>query len=363
MADSTYRMDGHKLYWHLDRVNDWMNGKRIAPLHIDVGLSKGCNIKCHYCFGAMQGNRYKDGLDTYLDRDSLLRYVTEAGETGVRSMALIGEAEPLLNPHIYEAIIAGKRAGVDMALGTNGVLFDSGKAGAEALEYLTWLRFNISAASAEAYERLHGSPDFTTLMEKVRFCVATKRQHQLPVTIGFQMVLTPQDIDEALPLAQLAKDLGIDYLEIKHCGDTVNNDLGIYKKLDMYDQFRETLQQAEQLATEEFRVIVKWGNITRKGKRNYDYCLGAPFLLYSSGDGKLYPCGMFFSYKEAEYCLGDLTKQSFRAIIESDAYWNTMAKIRSDIKVHEECYASCKTNAINEFLYQLKNPPQHINFI
>jgi len=363
MADTTYRMDGHKLYWHLDRVNDWMNGKRIAPLHIDVGLSKGCNIRCHYCFGVVQGNRYQEGKEIFFAREPLLNYVREAGEVGVRSMAIIGEAEPLLNPHAYEAIIAGKKSGVDMALGTNGILFDTGNSGQKALEHLTWLRFNISAASQQSYQRLHNSPDFAILLEKIRFCLETKRKNNLPVTIGFQMVLTPQDIDEVLPLTRLAKELGVDYLEIKHCGDTVKNDLGIFNKLGMYDQFREILLRAEQESTDTFRVIVKWGNITRKGKRAYNCCLGAPFLLYSSGDGKLYPCGMFFSYREPEFCLGDLTRQSFKSIVESDAYWNTMKKIQTDIRVHEECYASCKTNAINEFLYTLINPPQHINFI
>lgn len=363
MADKTYRMDGHKLYWHLDRVNDWMNGKRVAPLHIDAGLSKGCNIKCHYCFGVVQGNRYNEGKNIFFAREPLLRYVKEAGEIGVKSMALIGEAEPLINPHVYEAIVVGKNSGVDMALGTNGVLFDTGKDGQMALEHLTWMRFNISAASPESYQLLHASPDFNTLIEKIKFCIDTKRKNNISVTIGFQMVLTPQDINEVLPLARLAKTLGVDYLEIKHCGDTVNNDLGIFNKLGMYDQFKDILQQAEQESSDSFKVVVKWGNINRKGKRNYNCCLGAPFLLYSSGDGKLYPCGMFFSYRENEFCLGDLTKQSFKSIIESDAYWDTMKKIQTDIKVHEECYASCKTNAINEFLYTLKTPPQHINFI
>ncbi|MCG8509879.1 MAG: iron-sulfur cluster assembly protein, partial [Rhodospirillales bacterium] len=57
----TYRMNGHKMYWHLDRVNDWVKGKRVAPIHIDVGLSKGCNIRCHYCYGVTQGNFFKKG--------------------------------------------------------------------------------------------------------------------------------------------------------------------------------------------------------------------------------------------------------------------------------------------------------------
>ncbi len=363
MNDRLYRMDGHKLYWHLDRLQAWKNGDKIAPLHIDVGLSKGCNIKCHYCFGAMQGNLYKKGRNVYFQREPLLRYMRDAGQAGVRSMALIGEAEPLVNPHVYDAIETGKKAGSDMSLGTNGVLYDTGAAGEKALEYLTWIRFNISAASGESYRRLHGSNDFNIFVQKVRFCVETKIKKNLPVTIGFQMVLTPQDVEEVLPLAALAKDIGVDYLEIKHCGDTVQNDLGIYKVLDHYDTYTEVLHRAEAQSTKDFQVIIKWNNIAQKGKRSYDYCLGAPFLLYSSGDGKLYPCGLFFSYREDEFRLGDLNQQSFTDIINSEYYWDVIKRIESDIKVHDECYASCKTNAINAFLFQLDNPPQHINFI
>ena len=363
MSDARYRMDGHKLYWHLDRVQAWHRGERIAPLHIDVGLSKGCNIKCHYCFGAMQGNLYKKGRDIFFPREPLLQYMRDAGEAGVRSMALIGEAEPLLNPHVYEAIDTGKQAGVDMALGTNGVLYDTGRAGEKALEQLTWIRFNISAASRQSYARLHGSRDFDLFLQKVKFCVRTKARKNLPVTIGFQMVLTPQDVTEVLPLTTLAKDLGVEYLEIKHCGDTVQNDLGIYQVLDCYDDFTQVLRQAEAQSSDDYKVIVKWNNISQKGQRSYDCCLGAPFLLYSSGDGKLYTCGLFFNYREAEFRLGDLTRQSFLDIVNSEKYWQIIQRIRSNVKVHEECYASCKTNAINAFLFQLKNPPRHINFI
>ena len=118
-----YLMDGHKLYWHSDRVKDCLNGKRIPPIHIDVGLSKSCNIRCQYCFGVLQGNFYKKTAKIYFPRDPLLRYMRDAGKIGVRSMALVGEGEPLLNPHVYEAIIEGSKAGVDVALGTNGIVF------------------------------------------------------------------------------------------------------------------------------------------------------------------------------------------------------------------------------------------------
>ncbi|CAG0929496.1 hypothetical protein RHDC3_01176 [Rhodocyclaceae bacterium] len=361
MADR-YLMDGHKLHWHLDRVTDWLNGGRIAPLHIDVGLSKGCTIRCSYCFGAMQGNLYERGVGIHFPREPLLRYVREAGEAGVRSMAFIGEAEPLMNPHACEAIACAKNAGVDVALGTNGILFDTGAAGEAALEQLSWLRFNISAASDDAYRRIHGSGDFATVLEKVRFCVGVKRRNRLPVTIGLQMVLTPETIDQALPLASLGKELGVDYLVIKQCSDSVDSRLGVFDRLDEYAGFAERLEAAERMGADGYQVIVKWRKVTNGGRRNYDSCLGVPFLLYSSGDGKLYPCGAFFDGSRDEFCMGDLTRHSFRAILESPAYWEVVERIKG-IDVHRECYSNCRTHAINEFLWTLRHPPEHVNFI
>ena len=355
-------MEGCKLLWHLDRVVEWQQGERIAPLHIDVGLSKGCNIRCEYCFGAMQGNLYKKGTNISFPREPLLNYMREAGEFGVRSMAFIGEGEPLLNPAVYEAIVTGKKAGVDMALGTNGVLLDTGRAGEEALEHLTWIRFNLSTASDVGYRKIHGSKEYATLLEKVQFAVDTKHMRHSRLTVGLQMVLTPNNVHEAMPLAKLGHELGVDYLVIKQCSDAQDNTLGIYDQLGSYGSFEELLQEAESQSTDGYKVIVKWNMIGNRGKRNYDRCLAPPFLLYSSGDGKLYPCGMFFDRFEDEYRLGDLTKQSFKEIIYGNRYRDVVDKV-AQLDVHTFCYSNCRSHFVNDFLWKTQNPPQHINFI
>ena len=356
-----YRMDGHKMLWHLDRVLAWQNGERIAPLSIDAGLSKGCNIQCEYCFGQMQGNGYKDKAKIVFPREALLEYMRSAGKMGVRSIALIGEGEPTLNPAIYDAIVEGKKAGVDMSLGTNGVLFDKGDKGIEALKNLTWIRFNISAASKEAYQKIHNSPMFDTVIDKIAFCVDTKNSMNLKTTIGLQMVLTPNNANQVVPLAKLGKELGVDYFVVKQCSDSKDNTLGIYENLGEYKDFTEMLKAAEAISTDNYNVIIKWAHITNEGHRNYKNCIGAPFFLYSSGDGKIYPCGMFFDYKEEEYRLGDLTKQTFEEIIKSDHYWEVMDKV-AHIDT-DTCYTNCRTHMINEFAWQIKNPPEHINFV
>jgi len=364
-VNDIYRMQGHKLHWHLDRVVEWQQGKRIAPLHIDVGLSRGCNIKCHYCYGALQGNAFKKGMENFLPKDILINYVEDAAKMGVRSMALIGEAEPLANPHVYDAIIAGKKAGIDMSLGTNGILYDTSEKGVEALECLEWIRFNISAASHESYRKIHGSNEFATAVKKIKFCVDVKRKKNLKTTIGLQMVLTPKDLSEALPLAKLGKELGVDYLVIKQCSDDTENFLGIYDQLDTYksEKFQAELKVAEAQSTKDYKVIVKWNQITNEGKRGYSQCHGAPFLLYSTGDGRIYSCGDFFDKKSEEMLLGNLYEDRFADIIQSDRYWKIMEKVLKTIDCQKDCYSNCRTNSINEYLNMVKNPPAHKNFV
>lgn len=361
MSDQYY-MDSHKLYWHLDRVNAWQKGERIAPIHIDAGLSKGCNIKCQYCYGVTQGNFFKKGSEIVFPREALLNYMKGAGEVGVRSIALIGEAEPTLNPALYDAICVGRESGVDMALGTNGILYDTGKAGEKALENLVWLRFNISAADDAGYRRIHGSKEFETAIEKIKYCVQTKQRKNLAVTIGLQMVLTPSNVDQTIALAKLGRSLEVDYLVIKQCGDTVNNDLGVRSRLSEYHSFADIIAEAEAQSSGDYKVIAKWDKLTNEGKRNYDSCMGVPFLIYTSGEGKVFPCGMFFDWRSDEFCMGDLTKQSFKEIVESDRYWDVVKKV-SEIDVHKICYSNCRTNSINSFLWQIKHPPMHVNFV
>ena len=138
-----YLFDGNKMLWHLDRYDAFKKGERFAPVHIDQGLSKGCNIACHFCYGVTQGNFYKKGSERIFERNALLNnYLKSAGEVGVRSIALIGEADPTLNPNLYDAIVVGKNSGISMSIATNGILWDTSKKGEAALENLEWMRFH-----------------------------------------------------------------------------------------------------------------------------------------------------------------------------------------------------------------------------
>lgn len=356
----TYRMDGHKLYWHLDRVLAWQQGEPIAPLHIDFGISTGCNFACRYCYGMLQGRKSKERA-YHLPENTIIDFFTDAKRIGVRSIALIGEGENTLNPALYPAIYHAGKIDLDVSLATNGLeLKHDGLH--EALRILRWIRFNISAASDDAYAHIHGV-NLTTLesvKHNIRKCVEIKNKFSLDITIGLQAVLLQSNFNEVIPLARLGKELGVDYLVIKPCSDTYDNTLKA--PLDEYQKLKDDFTAAEAFSDGRYNVVIKRQKIDNKGIKSYKTCYGTEFLLAVSGNGNVYPCGHWFNYGDGKYLMGNIVEQHFSDIVSSQRYTDVQRLIKQ-VNVNSDCESNCRQHYINCFLQMLANKPNHINFI
>ena len=102
-------------------------------------------------------------------------------------------------------------------------------------------------------------------------------------------------------------------------------------------------------------------SLYKDGFRKYDVCYGTPFVLQMSGNGKVYPCGPFFN-KERFY-IGDIHEQSFFDMVMGDRYWAVHGDVNKSVDVHKDCAIGCRQDYVNKFLWDMKNPPEHINFI
>lgn len=362
-------LDGHKIDWHQNRIKQWQQNSPVAPITIDCALTQACTYKCVYCYGKLQ---YNEGRA--LSREIIFRFLDDCADIGVKAVSFVSDGESTCSPHLYDAILRGRRNGLDMALGTNGFLLDDERLG-EILPALTYLRFNITAAEPARYAEIHGCNEecFHKVVNTIRKCVSIKKRHKLDVTIGLQMVLMPSFNDQIIPLAKLGRDLEVDYLVIKHCSDDEHGSLGVNYK--GYEQCVDLLKAAEALSTDNYQVQAKWSKILSGGKRCYSRCYGPPFILQMSGTGLVAPCGMLFNDKYKKYHIGNISEKSFKEIWQSDRYWEVMDLISSkDFDAKTMCGTLCLQHKVNEFLYEvkennkaLKKPPgpapQHINFI
>ena len=124
----------------------------------------------------------------------------------------------------------------------------------------------------------------------------------------------------------------------------------------------------------------------------------SPFIVKITGFLLALVAGFFVAYvttkdKEDVQEVGDDDKletcdlvfkeNSFEEILNSDRYWRIIEKVRTDIDVHKECYANCRTHSCNNFLWDAKEkavdnelwnshggayaeldaPPPHVNFV
>ena len=42
-------LDSHKLSYHYDRVQAWENDERVAPVCVDMALTRACGAMCSLC--------------------------------------------------------------------------------------------------------------------------------------------------------------------------------------------------------------------------------------------------------------------------------------------------------------------------
>lgn len=362
-ADKLRRMDGSKLLWHMREVKGWQQGERIAPIHIDMGIAKFCNVKCVFCYG-----KFQQPKPVFIPRDALLNIISDAYDIGVKSLAFIGDGEPTCNPYLYEALDLCKKLQIDTAISTNAVLVNTEEKAKQILSACTWARVCISAGTQAGYEKIHGVDKFKEAVKAIQLLVETKKKFGYRCDIGMQAVYIPGVMDEEMIAeSALALALDVDYFVIKQCSlpDAGESGMEIFD-VNAYDseKVQKVLAQCESMSTERTQIIPKWQTIKQKGIRPYHGCLAVPFISEISGDGSWYPCGFMFGGRPEveQYKFADLTKERLKDVFNSCHYWNVIENMEK-FNVHSDCKGACRLDACNEFLYDYINPPRGVNFI
>ncbi len=363
-------LDGTKISWHLDRVQAWERGERIAPITIDMALTRACNYACQFCYAMLQENDRQ-----VITREVIFRFLDDCAEIGVKGVSFVSDGESTISPAFADAVRHGSELGLSMAVGTNGLALTRARA-EEVLPYLTYLRINISAGERKRYAEIMGVKEdwFDRVCQNIRDMVEIKRTRKLDVTIGLQMVVMPSYGDQILPLARLGAELRPDYLVLKHCSDNEDGDLGV--KYGDYEKIYDELRAAEKLSDESYQVVVKWSKIEAKGGRAATSAATAPLsCCRSPAPGWWRPAGC---------CSTSATRSSTSATSASsasgtsgpgDRYWEVMNYLASPrFNAQMMCGSLCLQHKVNETLdgyqkglIQLRRPegppPPHLSFI
>ena len=373
-----FNLDTTKLAYHQERVDAWRMGKRVAPITIDMALTQKCSYACTFCYAGLQQNPSSpvpwNVYSTFLDDCAEIGH---APGHHVKAISLVSDGESTENPDIYKFISKTVANGIDIALGTNGLKLPKSEHKL-LVQSLTYLRINFNAGEADAYASIMGTApkNFDKVCENISDLVEMKKSTGSKVTIGLQMVLMPEYADQVIPLALLGRELGVDYLVIKHCSDDEDGRLGVDYKWYVSPIAERLLHVAEALSTKDYSVQAKWSKMRTGRDRKYSKCFGTPLLLQMSGTGIVAPCGSFFHNDYSKFHIGCIAEKRFSEIWASDDYGLVMDYLKSDkFDPRKQCATLCLQDKVNEALFELiesgtelsqnglGESPAHINFI
>ena len=309
-----YRIDSHKLIFHIARVNDWLNHREVYPIYMEISPSGACNHRCIYC--ALDFMEYRFA---FLDKDILKDRLLEMGSLGVKSIMYAGEGEPFLHKDITGIINDTKKVGIDVAVTTNGVLFDKKNAD-ETLASLTWIKVSINAGSKETYAKIHRTKDsdFDKVIKNMSYASTQRRSKNYKCTLGMQIVLLPENFQEVFLLAKKAKDTGMDYLVVKPYSQHPFSKTTKYKNIK-YNKYLHLADKLSSLNTDKFNVIFRIDTMKKwdTGRHNYEHCYALPFWSYIDSSGNVWSCS------------AHLTDERFKI---GNIYENTMKNLSNSIR-------------------------------
>ena len=352
-----YRIDSHKLIYHVPRVNDWLKEKNIYPVYMEVSPSGACNHRCLYCGLDFMG--YKPN---YLKANILKERLTELGDLGLKSIMYAGEGEPFLHPEMVSIIEHTKDSGIDVAVTTNGVLLKK-EIVERALINTEWIKVSINGGTRETYAKIHQSKpdDFEKVVENMSFAARIKKEKGYKCVLGMQLVLLPDNQHEAVSLAKLARDMGMDYLVIKPYSQHPQSKTDKYSTIK-YGDFEYLTEELNKINSDSFSVVFrnnamkKWDN----NHRDYEHCLALPFWSYIDAGGNVWGCSIYLGDDRFKY--GNIYERSFKDIWESEERQNSLRWAEEKLDV-SQCRVNCRMDEINRYLWDLKSPPEHVNFI
>ncbi len=352
-----YRIDSHKLYYHVPRVNDWLQGKLIYPIYMEISPSGACNHRCLYC--ALDFMEYQK---RYLDVRMLKERLSELGNLGLKSIMYAGEGEPLMHKEIADIINHTKKSGIDVAITTNGVLLSEDLT-EKILGNVEWIKVSIDGATSDTYANIHRTKlaDFDVVIKNMSYALKIRSQNSYKCVLGMQFLLLPENQHEVVLLAEKIRDLGMDYLVIKPYSQHLFSKTDKYRSIK-YSDYEHLVNKLSSVNTKKFNVIFRVNAMSKwdKGVRSYNNCLALPFWSYIDAGGNVWGCSAYLSNER--FCYGNIYDSCFREIWESEKRQMSLRWVESELDT-SQCRVNCRMDEINRYLWELKYPPEHVNYI
>lgn len=346
-----------KIFRHPKKLEALRRKEVTAPLYIRIKPTNRCNHRCYYCSYADKelSLREKVNLHDSIPWEKLREVINDLGEMKVKAVTFSGGGEPLVYPHIVEAMKLVLDNKINLSVITNGQNLSSEIA--EVLTKAHWVRISMDSCDATTYSEIRRIPEknFIIVSDNIKIFA----QKKLPdCELGINYVINHENANSIYQMAKYVKELGVNH--IKYTARITRN-LHSY-----HDKFKasaiEQIQRASHdFSTGSFKVINKYEDdfvLCAVFNRNYSKCPIMQIITVIGADSKVYLCHDKAYVPGGE--LGDLKNQTFKNLWFSEETKNRFESFDAQKECQHHCVYDQRNIMINSYL-SLKE--QHINFI
>jgi len=191
--------------------------KRVptTPIVAFLEVSNVCNIRCQMCATTFdprfqKGSGYTGLMDiSVLDRlESIL--------PGLRRAYLMGNGEPLLNPHFLDFARRLKQHKVEIQFNTNGMLLTPKISEALVAMGADAIAISMDGAEADTFNNIRRGADFDRVVAHIKALNQIKALKQADKPhLSMAVVALKDNIQQMPQLVQLAKDLGMGHVHVE----------------------------------------------------------------------------------------------------------------------------------------------------
>lgn len=342
-----------------NRFESFLDNKNglSKPWVVELDPTTACNLACHGCISASLLNQ--GGFK----RERIKEMAKEFAEIGVKAVVLIGGGEPMAHPEFGTLVDYFYENDIHVGVTSNGTLIHKYL---DSLAHRTkWVRISVDAGCEEVFQQYRphasGKSQFNKVIDGMRE-ISKSRSTKL----GFSFLVLEKvgsdrtrneegknyvetNATDIYKAAQLAKDIGCDYFEVKPSFDPFHflNDTSNI----MAEIIKDELRKSSHLIDDKFKIISPYTlDRTLEGEKlqekKYSRCLTAEMRTVVSPSG-VYVCPYHRGNKNLQ--IGDANTESFKEIWEG----KTRKEIMEKLDPRKHCQFHCIRHNTNILLEKI----------
>lgn len=293
------------------------------PTSISIEPTTSCNLRCPECPSGLRSFTRPTGML----EPALFKQVIDELYGSLSYLTFYFQGEPYLNPNFLELVQYASRKKIYTATSTNAHFLTDEMAKRTIQSGLDRLIISIDGTTQETYQAYRVGGKLDKVLEGAKNIVRWKKElKSASPFVVFQFLVVKPNEHQIEEVHRLAKEIGVDHVALKTAQIyDYENGSELIPTIEQYSRYRKNSDNTYAIKNE----------LTNNCWKMWQSCV-------ITWDGKVVPCCFD---KDAQYVMGDLSKQSFKEIWQSEKYNDFRASLlrsREEIEMCRNCTEGTK---------------------